>query len=172
VGWLVRLALPPPFGAIAFPVLVAAELLGPVFAERSGSITPWHPAHVAERYGLFTLIVLGESVLASTVAVQQAIASHGLSAGLLVLAGGGLLLVFGLWWTYFKRPAAEALRTSDWWAFVWGTRADHDAYVAERLEALRRRAGIAEDIAEITGHQVDVEQRWSVPGMSTAAPEP
>jgi low temperature requirement protein LtrA len=123
VGWLVRLALPPPFGAIAFPVLVAAELAGPVWAERAGPGTPWHPAHVAERYGLFTLIVLGESVLASTVAVQDAIASHGLSAGLLVLAGGGLLLVFGLWWTYFKRPAAHALQSlgqSQWWAFVWG----------------------------------------------------
>jgi low temperature requirement protein LtrA len=120
VGWLVRLALPPPYGAIAFPVLVAAELAGPVWAEGSGRRTPWHPEYVAERFGLFTLIVLGESVLASTVAVQQAIASHGLSPGLLGVAGGGLLLVFGLWWTYFKRPAAEALRTSGWWAFVWG----------------------------------------------------
>jgi low temperature requirement protein LtrA len=123
VGWLVRLALPPPIGAIAFPVLVAAELAGPVWAERSGPGTQWHPEHVAERFGLFTLIVLGESVLASTVAVQEAIASHGLSAGLLALAGGGLLLVFGLWWTYFKRPAARALRAlrpNQWSAFVWG----------------------------------------------------
>ncbi|MDR0358763.1 MAG: low temperature requirement protein A [bacterium] len=120
VGWLVRLALAPPLGEIAFPVLVAAELAGPVWAEGTGRMTPWHPEHVAERFGLFTLIVLGESVLASTVAVQEAIATHGLSAGLLVVAGGGLLLVFGLWWTYFKRPAGEALRTSGWWAFVWG----------------------------------------------------
>ena len=28
--------------------------------------TPWHPHHIVERYGLFTIIVLGESVLAAT----------------------------------------------------------------------------------------------------------
>ena len=35
----------------------------PVWAERAGPTT-WHPHHIAERYGLFTLIVLGESILA------------------------------------------------------------------------------------------------------------
>ena len=44
----------------------------PVWAERAGA-TPWHPHHIAERYGLFTLIVLGESVLAATLAIQAAL---------------------------------------------------------------------------------------------------
>ena len=39
----------------------------PVWAERV-NMTPWHPHHIAERYGLFTIIVLGESVLAATTA--------------------------------------------------------------------------------------------------------
>ena len=37
--------------------------------------TTWHPHHIAERYGLLTLIVLGESILAATGAVQSALAS-------------------------------------------------------------------------------------------------
>jgi low temperature requirement protein LtrA len=119
LGWIARLALPDPWGWIGFLVLVAMELAVPVWAERSRP-TAWHPEHIAERYGLFTLIVLGECVLASTVAVQSAIADHGLSAGLLVLAAGGLLLVFGLWWSYFKRPAHEGLRVSPRSAFIWG----------------------------------------------------
>ena len=41
-------------------VLVAAELAVPIVAERTGS-TPWHPHHITERYGLFTLIVMGEA---------------------------------------------------------------------------------------------------------------
>ncbi|MET9089155.1 low temperature requirement protein A [Streptomyces sp. NPDC004237] len=55
-----------------FVLLAAAELAVPVIAERSGS-TPWHPGHIAERYGLFTLIVLGETVVAATLAVQRAV---------------------------------------------------------------------------------------------------
>jgi hypothetical protein len=74
-------------------VLVVGELLVPLWAERA-SPTNWHPHHIAERYGLFTLIVLGESVLAATIAIQSALdrargeAGHG-DAGVFVLAGTG-----------------------------------------------------------------------------------
>jgi low temperature requirement protein LtrA len=60
VGWLLALALPTDWGLAAFPVLALAELLVPVWAERAAPTT-WHPRHIAERHGLFTLIVLGES---------------------------------------------------------------------------------------------------------------
>ena len=43
------------------------------WAERGRATTPWHPHHIAERYGLFTIIVLGESILSATVAVQAAL---------------------------------------------------------------------------------------------------
>ena len=33
--------------------------------------TPWHPGHIDERYGLFTLIVLGECIAAATVAIHE-----------------------------------------------------------------------------------------------------
>ena len=119
VGWLLRLALPDPWGGVGFAVLVLLELAVPIWAERLGGPTSWHPEHIAERYSLFTLIVLGEVVLAATIAVQTA-AQDGLSASLLGLAGGGLLLVFGMWWTYFKRPAHGGLRASPGSAFLWG----------------------------------------------------
>ena len=54
-----------------FLVLVVAELVVPFWAERTGRTT-WHPHHIAERYGLFFLIVLGETILAATLAVQEA----------------------------------------------------------------------------------------------------
>ncbi|MDQ1634212.1 MAG: hypothetical protein QOJ32_1021, partial [Frankiaceae bacterium] len=41
-GWLLRLALPDSWGTWSFLVLVVAELLVPVWAER-GSVTTWHP---------------------------------------------------------------------------------------------------------------------------------
>lgn len=61
--WLLLLLLPPVPGRIAVVVLVLAELAVPLVAERNGT-TPWHPHHITERYGLFTLILLGESLLA------------------------------------------------------------------------------------------------------------
>ena len=120
VLWLLRLALPDTAGLIAFFPLALLDIAVPIWAERAGPMTRWHPEHIAERYGLFTLIVLGEVILAATTAIQAGLSSEGVSAALLSLAGGGMLLVFGLWWVYFLRPAADGLRETPGNAFVWG----------------------------------------------------
>ena len=65
--------------------------------------------HIAERYGLLTLIVLGESILAATVAVQSALASGEALPALLPLIGGGLLIAYSMWWMYFDRPVHDLL---------------------------------------------------------------
>jgi low temperature requirement protein LtrA len=117
-GWLLRLLLPPEIGIYAFVSLALADLAVPLWAERTG-MTPWHPRHIAERYGLFTIILLGEGVLAATNAMQHAL-SEGLTAGLVVLGFAGLVLLVGLWWVYFLEPAAEGLQRRRQWSFFWG----------------------------------------------------
>jgi len=119
VGWVSRLFLPPQLGMAAFAPLVALELLVPVWAESTGRPTPFHRGHIAERYGLFTIIVLGECILAASTAVQEALTAGGLSLQLLTLAAGGLVLVLAMWWAYFKHDATvepTELRQ----AFIWG----------------------------------------------------
>ena len=120
LGWLGRLLLPPQIGTAMLAPLVALELLVPLWAERANASTPWHAGHVAERYGLFTIIVLGEVILAASLAVQEAVTAGGLSTDLVVLAFGALLLVAAMWWAYFKHDATrdEALRRR--MAFAWG----------------------------------------------------
>jgi low temperature requirement protein LtrA len=120
LGWIARLALPGDWAPVAgFLVLVPLELSVPVWAERKG-VTHWHPGHIAERYGLFTLIVLGESVAAATTAVQSALDSGQQLEHLLTLAAGGLLIVFSMWWLYFEQRADERLSSSNLGSFVWG----------------------------------------------------
>jgi low temperature requirement protein LtrA len=119
VGWLVRLLLPGSWSTAAFVVLVLLELAVPLWAERKASLH-WHPGHIAERYGLFTLIVLGESVAAATTAVQSSLDSGQAIGDLLTLAGGGLLIVFSMWWLYFEQHADERLSTTNLGSFVWG----------------------------------------------------
>jgi low temperature requirement protein LtrA len=120
VGWVVRLFLPEAWGDATFCLLAAAELAVPLWAERGGRPTQWHPGHINERYGLFTLIVLGESVAAATIAIQTAVTANALSWSLVGIAGGGLLLVFSLWWWYFEHSEEEGLRISRQLGFVWG----------------------------------------------------
>ncbi len=119
VGWLVRLALPHDGGLVSFAVLAACELAVPVWAERAEGTT-WHPHHIAERYGLFTLIVLGESVTAAGLAVRSALDTGEALGSVLTIALGGILTVFALWWLYFAQDAPRRLRTQAT-AMLWGT---------------------------------------------------
>ena len=64
LGWVLRLAPRWTLGVAGILILGVLDLAIPIWAERAGRPTPWNPEHIAERYGLFTIIVLGECVLA------------------------------------------------------------------------------------------------------------
>jgi low temperature requirement protein LtrA len=117
--WIGRLYLPGLAGLIGLVLLVAAELAVPVWAEFAGRPTPWHPGHIAERYGLFTIIVLGEVIAAIAAAVESALGHSRASPSLLTTAASGLVLVFVLWWSYFKHPVTQRIQQSLPGAFVW-----------------------------------------------------
>jgi low temperature requirement protein LtrA len=117
-AWVGLLLLPGSWLPAVFWGLALVEMAVPAWAERA-TPTPWHPHHIAERYGLFTLITLGESILAASMAVESATASGARAASLAPIIVGGLLIVFSFWWLYFERPGHEVLRSLPT-AFLWG----------------------------------------------------
>jgi low temperature requirement protein LtrA len=168
VGWVARLALSERAGLLAFFVLAGLELLVPVWGE-SGGRTPWHPRHMAERYGLFTIIVLGESVFAATVGVQAALDADSPLADLLPVIIGGLLLVFSLWWIYFDMPtervveaAREAFAERMTASFGWGY--GHYFIFAG---AAATGAGLAIAVDQVTDHSALTDRQA---GLAIAVP--
>ncbi|MFI6421431.1 low temperature requirement protein A [Streptomyces sp. NPDC050842] len=118
IGWLALVLAPEPARGWIFLVMALAEMAVPVYAEKDAPST-WHPHHIAERYGLFTIIVLGETVAAATVAVKSGVVENDALGELLPIAVGGLLLVFAAWWIYFVVPAHDRLISSRQ-GFLWG----------------------------------------------------
>jgi low temperature requirement protein LtrA len=121
-AWVVvaiaELTLVPTLAVVS--VLIAAELAGPWVAERKGK-TPWHPHHIAERYGLLVIITLGEVILGTVASVNAVVhgeAGWSVDAALLLLAGVGL--AFGCWWAYFAVPWGEPLARRRERAFAFG----------------------------------------------------
>ena len=152
LGWIAWLAVPEAWFAPCLVMLVLAELLVPVWAERAGA-TPWHPHHIVERYGLFTLLVLGESVLAATVATQAALDGDATFPDLATTIVGGLLIVFSMWWIYFDMPAdrlvelaREQFDTRLRTAFAWGY---GHYFVFSSVAAVG--AGLSVVVAQLTG---------------------
>ncbi len=82
LGWVGMLFLPKSWILPVYFFFLFCELMIPIWAE-SASATPWHKHHISERYGLLTIIVLGESVLAAILALQAVNDAHELSWGLM-----------------------------------------------------------------------------------------
>jgi low temperature requirement protein LtrA len=122
VGWvaLIFLELPIVTTFLLFIALIAVEVVGPVVAEHKGR-TPWHAHHIAERFGLLTIITLGEVIIGTVAALNALVngeAGWTTEAALLALAGVGL--AFGCWWMYFEVPWAEPLVRYRERGFVFG----------------------------------------------------
>jgi low temperature requirement protein LtrA len=149
VGWILRQFLPID-PVQSFVVLVVLELAVPIWAARKGE-PAWHPHHIAERYGLFTIIVLGESVLAANTGVQGALQSTGVSGELVLIAVSALVLLFALWWLYFLEPAGEGLSEQRNRSYYWGY-GHYGVFAA--LAALGAGLEVA---VESTGHHIEAE---------------
>ncbi|WIV57134.1 low temperature requirement protein A [Amycolatopsis nalaikhensis] len=121
VLWVAYLWVPLGAQLPVFVVLAILEMAVPIWAE-SHRGTSWHPHHIAERYGLFTLIVLGEVILSATNAVKEGNAEPGHLGALISLAAAGLVLVFSMWWLYFDRPGHTRLvrRPTMFTSMSWG----------------------------------------------------
>ncbi len=103
-----------------FATLVVCEILVPVLAER-GNMTTWHPEHIGERYELFTIIVLGEAVLASALAIQTVVDDRLFDSQMFAIVGGSIVTLYMMWWLYFQYTSnVEYILTSPIRTFTWG----------------------------------------------------
>jgi len=104
--WIIAAVVPPPARFWLWAMALTIDLATPWLAAKHTHMAPPHPEHLPERFGLFTIILLGESV-AAVMRGMESQESWPVSAA--ISAFSALALVFGLWWWYFDvaRGAAE-----------------------------------------------------------------
>lgn len=96
--WLLSIIVPEPSRYVLWALAMAIELSMPIIGSKILTGTPSHPSHLPERFGLFTLIVLGEAIVA--VATGTADTDWQLSST--IAAIGGFAIAACLWWIYFN----------------------------------------------------------------------
>jgi low temperature requirement protein LtrA len=92
--------------AVLWLMAVAIDYAGPAWLtrERLRGLQRVAVAHFAERYSLFVIICLGESIFAIGVGAR----GEPVGTELVASVSLGLLIAVGLWWTYFDRFADQA----------------------------------------------------------------
>lgn len=146
VLWIARLWMPE---VIALPMLYAlmlAEMAVPWIAERRTPGTAWHAEHIAERYSLVVIIVCGEVILSASNTFATAV-EEGLTAQLLMVAVGAILIVFTIWWFYFTRESADDIRERGPWGWAYA-----HYFVFASVAATGAGIGVMVDLAKREAH--------------------
>lgn len=157
VLWILFLLIPVgPLQIVAFVLFALIEIGVPIFAEYRKR-TPWHPHHITERYGLFTLIVLGESLLASANAIVDALEKVESLGPLIAISVLTLVVTAALWWIYFWPPHHRAitsfrrsLRYGYTHYFVFAAAAAFSAGIEVELDVLTGESHLSNVAASFT----------------------
>ncbi len=158
--WLASVWVAPPWRFAMWGAGMLIDLVTPLTARRIQATLPLDTAHLPERFGLFTLIVMGESVVG---AVQGVAGQHwDLPAALAGMLG--MVLVFSLWWSYFENMVGTAIRRTLLAGQVWVY--GHLPLVMS-LAALG--AGLQRAVSADPSAALPSAERWLVAGALAAA---
>ena len=128
VLWTVSLAVPGPARYVLWGLALVVEASAPLAVTASRTQVPLHLEHLPERFSLFVILVLGESVAA----VAHGVADAGWAVGSVLAGLVCFVIAAALWWSYFDLAGAGAKRLLDE-AGDEGSSLAHDVYVYGQL---------------------------------------
>lgn len=109
VLWLVSAFVPIPIRFVVWGLALAIDFSTGMTAKRFQVALLPHPEHLPERFGLFTIIVLGEAIIA----VVNGVSEQEWDLQSAISAMFGFCIAFSLWWIYFENVSGSILRSAD-----------------------------------------------------------
>ena len=163
--WLVSILVPEPYRFWLWVVAFAVDLATPYVLRRAQAAVPLDVSHLSERFGIFTIIVLGASIVAVTVGLSHV--SWQLSTTLVGILGLGAATC--LWWINFDHLGGSVVRREgdrrDWRPTVW-------IYSHLPLAIGLAMFGVSVEIAIVAadqGHEYHAAERWLLVGSIALA---
>jgi len=95
--WALSTFIPMPHRFMIWYLAIGVDFFAPLTAGTLHVKFPPHLMHLPERFGLFTIIVIGEAVVSIVMGIKAGqLKSLSAASGMM-----GLIIVFTLWWGYF-----------------------------------------------------------------------
>ncbi|HVF98807.1 MAG TPA: low temperature requirement protein A [Chloroflexia bacterium] len=156
--WTLSVFVSPPWRFVMWGVGLLFDLLTPlVTLQIQRRLPSYSTSHLPERFGLFTIIVLGESVAGT---LRGAAAGEGPSLALQPIVAGalGLAMAFALWWLYFDNVMDRPVRPG---LFSFAGRTYLHLLLLMGITAIG--AGVADVIAS-ESNTLEAPLRWLICG--------
>ena len=107
--WLLSAFIPGPWRFVFWGIALLVDFLTPFTAGDIHINFPVHPTHLPERFGLFTIIIIGEAIVSVVFAISNV--GSGIYTGLIGLMG--LVISFTIWWGYFEEAGGAEARVQE-----------------------------------------------------------
>jgi low temperature requirement protein LtrA len=119
VLWIVSIFVPPPARFWMWGLALGIDLATPFIVRKAQAAAPLDVSHLPERFGLFTILVLGETIVAVTIGL-----GHVEWQWSTTIAGVfGLSIATALWWIHFDNVDGKVVRRKGggkaWQPTVW-----------------------------------------------------
>jgi low temperature requirement protein LtrA len=114
--WIASLFVFPPLRFILWALGIVIDYSTTLTVRQHQAKLALDISHLPERFGLFTIIVLGESVLAVISGVS---AKEQWDISVVITAMLGFFLAFSLWWIYFSSVEGSAIRRTRYAGQIW-----------------------------------------------------
>jgi low temperature requirement protein LtrA len=153
---LASVAVEPPFRYWIWAIALAIDVGTPLASRARIASVPIHASHIPERVGLFTIIVLGETVLAVVLGTDAV--DWNLESGLVAALGFALGAAF--WWLYFDYLDGEMLLGRS----IWAGQAYLYSHVPLMAGVIALGVGVKDAIQQTAGTELDDSTRWVLCG--------
>ncbi|PZD73201.1 hypothetical protein C1752_02417 [Acaryochloris thomasi RCC1774] len=158
--WLISVFVPLPFRLGLWAVGLAIDFATPLSAGKYTLQIPPHPEHLPERFGLFTIIVLGEAIIAVVNGISDMDWSS-LSIGAAVL---GFTTAFSLWWIYFENVEGSALEKARTSGRILGLQVWLYIHLPFVIGLAATGVGVEHIIASASTAALPTPERWLICG--------
>ena len=159
VLWAASVLTPPPWRYALWAAGLGISFATPWLMRAHQVRVPLSVSHLPERFGLFTILVLGESIAAVAVGAGDEV----WAVGSTVVGIAGVVVATSLWWVYFDNLEGSVVRRDPNKQHDWRPTAWIYSHLPLAVGLTMAGLGLEGMIAHASGH-LDAGHRWLAAG--------
>lgn len=165
VIWVISIFAPAPWRYVLWAIGLGISFATPWLMRREQVRVPLSVSHLPERFGLFTILVLGESIAAVVAGIENE--DWALSPAATGVAG--VLMATSLWWVYFDNLEGSVVRRDPDKRHDWHPTAWIYSHLPLAVTLTMAGIGVEELVIASAGHDFEAAHRWlAVAGVAGA----